>query len=398
MDNHTPNNSPQLCDNCTGCGSCTAVCARNAIHISTDQNGFYMPFVDPEKCVNCGLCTKFCLLPQNKNGVLKAYGLRHKDPSVLKTSMSGGFFYTISEYVLNVKKGVVYGSAIKDNFEVGHIRVAEIENLHKLQGSKYTQSLIDKTTYQQALDDIVKGTWVVFSGTACQIDKFKTLLDMKRIDQSKVILVDIVCHGVPSSSLWNDYKAYLNKSLKGLEIIDFKFRDKIFGWSKFWESYTVRIPWLGKKYGVTFKLYSVLHAKLYGSSLFTRESCFHCKYANVNRASDFTMGDYWRWKESIPGFCNDDDRGISLVLLHSEKSLALFEQIKDKLTYIDCTDLDYLQMNLRKPTEKPKNYEQAQQDYRTLGFDKFTEKYGFNTKSRRIKRLLRNVLLKIQGL
>ena len=310
--------------------------------------------------------------------------------------MSGGFFYAVASYIIREKQGAVYGCCLRSDYEVAHVRVTDHEGLAMLQGSKYTQSYIDDTLYQKVIDDVKNGFWVVFSGTACQIDKLKTMLDMKKLDQSQIILVDIICHGVPSVSLWNDYKTYLQHSLKGLELVAFRFREKVFGWSKYWESYVVRFSLLGKKHGLSFKLYSVLYAKLYGSALFLRESCFQCKYTNVNRPSDFTMGDFWKWKNDSLHFDNDD-KGISLVLLNTEKAVQVFECFKKDFVYEDCTNTDYLQMNLRTPTPKPQNYDQAQEDYKTMGFVKFAEKYGFNTKKRKINRFLRNILFKIQG-
>ena len=45
---------------CTGCQMCAAVCPKDAIRITLDESGFYRPYVDSEKCVDCGLCTGVC--------------------------------------------------------------------------------------------------------------------------------------------------------------------------------------------------------------------------------------------------------------------------------------------------------------------------------------------------
>ncbi|MBS7633142.1 Coenzyme F420 hydrogenase/dehydrogenase, beta subunit C-terminal domain [Candidatus Bathyarchaeota archaeon] len=51
----------QIRDNniCTGCGTCAGVCSPEAIkmHIA---GGLYVPEINEEKCVNCGLCVKSC--------------------------------------------------------------------------------------------------------------------------------------------------------------------------------------------------------------------------------------------------------------------------------------------------------------------------------------------------
>ena len=46
--------------NCCGCNACGDVCSKNAISFKTDNEGFWYPEVDIEKCVDCGLCEKVC--------------------------------------------------------------------------------------------------------------------------------------------------------------------------------------------------------------------------------------------------------------------------------------------------------------------------------------------------
>ena len=43
---------------CTGCSACDSICAKNAIIMSEDREGFVYPKVDLDKCVDCGLCEK----------------------------------------------------------------------------------------------------------------------------------------------------------------------------------------------------------------------------------------------------------------------------------------------------------------------------------------------------
>ena len=45
---------------CTSCQMCAAVCPKDAITIQLNENGFYRPYLDAEKCVDCGLCVRVC--------------------------------------------------------------------------------------------------------------------------------------------------------------------------------------------------------------------------------------------------------------------------------------------------------------------------------------------------
>jgi len=46
---------------CTGCGTCAAICAQEAISLVVDEKkGVYIPVIEEEKCNQCGICLKIC--------------------------------------------------------------------------------------------------------------------------------------------------------------------------------------------------------------------------------------------------------------------------------------------------------------------------------------------------
>lgn len=46
---------------CTGCGTCVALCAEEAIEmVINEQKGIYVPELNEEKCKKCGICYKVC--------------------------------------------------------------------------------------------------------------------------------------------------------------------------------------------------------------------------------------------------------------------------------------------------------------------------------------------------
>ena len=63
-----------------------------------------------------------------------------------------------------------------------------------------------------------------------------------------------------------------------------------------------------------------------------RDSCHHCKYAQPNRVSDITIGDFWGSAEDAD-FVNDDT-GISVVAVHTTKGQKLFDKVQIKLTKV----------------------------------------------------------------
>ena len=49
---------------CCGCTACYSICPKNAISMSTDEEGFLYPEIDADKCVGCLLCEKVCPFKQ----------------------------------------------------------------------------------------------------------------------------------------------------------------------------------------------------------------------------------------------------------------------------------------------------------------------------------------------
>lgn len=62
------------------------------------------------------------------------------------------------------------------------------------------------------------------------------------------------------------------------------------------------------------------------SNLYIRPSCGDCSFKGVPRQGDITLADFWGIDKSL-----DDDKGISMVLLNSERGIKLFERVKNNL-------------------------------------------------------------------
>lgn len=82
-----------LKEDCCGCGACSAVCPRNCITMTADEEGFLYPFVNKEECVKCGMCMKVCASQYAKfydtYNTLAYIGIS-KEPNICKNSSSGG--------------------------------------------------------------------------------------------------------------------------------------------------------------------------------------------------------------------------------------------------------------------------------------------------------------------
>ena len=362
---------------CCGCTACASICTHDAITMKPDALGFLYPEVNNSKCIDCGLCEKVCAFNDHYDTSLNlekplAYAARHKDINEVETSRSGAAFIAISDYILD-NSGIVYGVGYKDHFRVAHKRATTKEERNEFKGSKYVQSDLDNI-FKQVKEDLKEGNTVLFSGTPCQTAGLNSFIGKKL--RENLILVDIVCHGVPSPYIWRDYIAYLEKKA-GAPIVWVNFRDKQeYGWTA--HRGTFKFKGATKKRSFSFQFYD--------NKMF-RKSCGNCHFANTQRPSDITLADYWGW-EKISTTFNKDNKGCSLVLLNTEKGYKLFEVVKDRMTTISANLEDCLQPNLQYPTTIHPKQIDFEKDYKCYGFDYVLKKYsnkGFKYNLKRIK-------------
>lgn len=175
-----------------------------------DNFGFIYPHVNTELCTNCGLCEKVCAFHADYDKSMNLsepliYAARHKSMQEIETSRSGGAFIAISDYILDIG-GIVYGAGYADHFRVVHKRAVTKEERNEFKGSKYVQSDL-RNIFPLIKKDLKDGYWVLFSGTPCQTAGLASYIG-KRLSE-KLVLVDIVCHGVPAPFVWRDYINYI---------------------------------------------------------------------------------------------------------------------------------------------------------------------------------------------
>ena len=350
---------------CCGCTACASICTHDAITMQPDVMGFLYPVVDKDKCVDCGLCEKVCAFNDHYDTGLNlpqpdAYAARHKDMKEVETSRSGAAFIAISDYVLE-QGGVVYGAGYTDHFRVVHKRATTKEDRDEFKGSKYVQS--DLTgVFRQVKQDLKDGLTVLFSGTPCQTAGLHAYVGKKL--RANLILVDIVCHGVPGPYIWRDYIAYLEKK-QGDKICWVNFRDKQeFGWKAHKE--TFKFVNGGGKMSFTYLFYQ---------HIMFRHSCGKCHYTNTKRPSDITIADFWGWEKTDPDI-NKDDKGVSLILVNTEKGHKLFDVVKDRMAVIPAKLEDCMQPNLRHPSPINDHRDKFEKAYKKYGFEYVYYRYG----------------------
>lgn len=296
-----------------------------------DNEGFYYPQVDEEKCIHCKLCEKVCMYAMKQTYVTpleKVYAYINGDKHVLRKSSSGGAFAALTSQFID-DSGVVFGAAFDSNWNVRHISIYEKEKLNLLQGSKYVQSHVGDT-YKQTEGYLKAGRKVLYSGTPCQIKGLKCYLGK---DYDNLLTVDFVCHGVPSPGIWRLYLDELVKSSNNIkrinQIKDIIFRDKTVSWEKF--RFVIKVN-LGKN--DDFDLWAGIFNKNpfmkgFLCNVYLRPSCYSCPVKNGRSGSDIQMADFWGIKEVCKTLYHKD--GVSMLIAQSEKGDALCRSLKGYL-------------------------------------------------------------------
>ena len=349
---------------CCGCTACACVCHNNAITMQPDAMGFLYPMVDEAKCVGCGLCGETCAFNDNYDTRYnlprpESYAARHKSMGEVETSRSGAAFIALSDYVLE-QGGVVYGAGYTDHFRVVHKRATTKEQRNEFKGSKYVQS--DLTgVFCQVKKDLQGGLTVLFSGTPCQTAGLNSFI--RKGLRERLILIDLVCHGVPSPYLWRDYLTWQEKRNKK-KVVNVNFRNKKYGWSDHKETLT---------FGKREKSFTVYTHFFYLNSFF-RPACYACKYCNTMRPSDITLGDFWG-VEKVNSTLNKDDKGINILLVNTPKGQNLIQLVSGRLHLFPCKLSDCLQPNLCRPTTENSIANAVKECYINGGIEALQTKY-----------------------
>lgn len=321
---------------CCGCSACVQRCPKKCITLKEDKEGFLYPVADVQLCIECGLCEEVC--PVIHQGIgqkpLAIYAAINRDESIRAVSSSGGVFTPLAVEVLR-KGGVVFGARFNEKWEVEHDFTDCVEGLSAFRGSKYVQSRIGDS-YCKAEYFLQKGRTVLFSGTPCQIAGLKRYL---RKEYDNLLTVDIVCHGVPSPKVWRKYKeeivarqcdkkfSFVSPRYKEGKIEDISFRNKSLGWKKF--SFVLTFSMTGRhgdKNTVLFSesVWENRFMEGFLADIYLRPSCYRCPVRRGKSGSDISIADFWGVGQAMPEI--DDDRGISLALIWTERGKSAYEK------------------------------------------------------------------------
>lgn len=320
------NTKYEITNTCCGCGVCSLVCNSDAITINK-INGFFQATVNLEKCIKCGACKRVCSFNGDIGTKLddaKLYESKSCSLDVLKNSTSGGIAYEILAESINNSKSV-YGCAYDyENNEARHIMVTnnEYNDLKKIQGSKYLQS-----DFISNVQSVLESSQGVIIGTPCQIAGVDNYLRLKK-KRDKFILIDLICHGVPSYLLW---EKYLKEQGLFNTLEEVRFRNKEAGWRNIEIFLTDGINKISRKESID------LFYNYFDLQVCYMKSCYECNYRQSSKA-DLRLGDYWGKKYTKDDLKNGTSMVVSFTKYGEEVLRSLNSNNKITLTEQNVTD------------------------------------------------------------
>lgn len=322
---------------CTGCGACEQICTKKCIKMLESEEGFLFPTVDMEGCSQCGLCLRVCSAAKqiSLNAPKILYAAACMDEQVLRYSSSGGIFYLLAKYVMERLDGFVCGAVFDaDNLEVKHIVSDKMDDIIRMQGSKYVQSRLGNC-YSEIKELLLAGKTVLFSGTPCQVSGLKNFLVK---DYENLYLVDLICHGVPSPLLLKQHIAQIGLKQK---ITNISFRQR----NPYNRSAYDLACFSGDKNIYLKKGEKDVYYNLFINNISLRESCYICQFAQESRIGDITIGDCANTTKYLKNMPPETVK--SSVLINTGKGMDIWNLIYKGLFFEEADLGNEIKLNKR---------------------------------------------------
>lgn len=313
---------------CCGCNACGDVCTHQAITFKTDNEGFWYPEVDKDKCTDCHLCEKVCpiinIKELKKNDLPQSicYAAEHKNLEVVFDSTSGGLFSALAD-IMYKSGGYVGGAVFNDDFSVRQYISNDKKDLPRLRSSKYLQSHLDGF-YKQVRDLLKAGEKVLVCGSPCQMAALRSFL---RKDYDNLIIADYICRGINSPKVWRKYLDSYEERY-GSRVVYCKAKSKEYGW----RNLTQKVILANGKHYYETKDQSNFTKGYLQTGVYCRPSCYNCKFKGYPRIADITLADFWGIEKVDKSL--EKNLGTSLVMVNSKKGETYFEEVKKRINYV----------------------------------------------------------------
>ena len=307
---------------CTSCQMCAAVCTKDAIKIRLNEDGFYRPYLDSGKCIDCGLCVKVCykfdydikVTSEDEENMITVKSAQYKQDELLEKVTSGGVADALAKELIKegyICIGVVYNDELH---RAEHAVASSVAETDRFRGSKYIQSYsID--AFKTLVKNVKNNKFAIF-GLPCHIYAVHKFLTLRR-KRENCILIDLFCHGCPSMLVWDKYEQAIKQKVDNKKFDEVQFRSKVKGWGTF---YVVVVVVEGVKVFVSSPKHDEFYS-LFFSDHVLNDACSNCKLRSTMEYTDIRLGDFWGKR-----YLNDR-KGVSAMAITSERGMKVFNAI-----------------------------------------------------------------------
>lgn len=366
---------------CCGCNACGDICPKQAISYKTDNEGFWYPEVDMEKCIDCGLCEKVCPIINvkdlKKNDLPESicYAAEHKNLEVVFDSTSGGLFSALAD-IMYKSGGYVGGAVFNEDFKSVRQYISNNkQDLPRLRSSKYLQSSLNGF-FSKVRDLLKADEHVLVCGSPCQMAALRAFL---RKDYENLIIADYICRGINSPKVWGKYIDSFEERY-GHKVVYAKAKSKEYGWRNLTQKVILDN---GKSYFETREQSNFTKGYL-RTGVYCRPSCYDCKFKGYPRISDITLADFWGIEKVNTSM--EKNLGTSLVMINSKKGERYFETVKGRINYVQVPfdSIEGGNRSLNLSVDPPKvDRKQFFEDLDNMSFLQIADKYIKEKKSKR---------------
>lgn len=373
-------------DKCCGCAACVSICPKRCLVMQEDEMGEKRPFIDKNKCIECGLCRKVC---QNNQMVdylkpMSVYAGWRKSAQARVDCSSGGIATALSEWFIACG-GVVFGATYNRETSVRIVPAETLETVQSFKGSKYVQAAIDDC--YTALESYLKnGRNVLLFSTPCQIQAVKQYLSVRRVAYTgKLFTVDFLCHGVVPERYLLDEISTIEENI-GCKTDGISFRSNL---SELNYNFTLK-----KADKIVYKEKAEKQRYFYAflRSIINRECCNSCKFKCPERVADITLGDFIGLGSKIPFKPADGVSNVSLVMVNTDFGVELLHKIDNEIRVEIRTLKEAVSggPSLRGGAEVSRNRKKFRKLYQKYGWDRAIDKATKN--AMRLELLYKNSL------
>lgn len=206
--------------------------------------GQFLPQVDQEKCIECGLCLELCpgidinpflpkydkVTPDAFDGpCLESYTAYSRDARIRENSVSGGLITALITELIRTKEFDAAFVLSFNNFDGSAARLRATNNIEEMFNaakSKYVPASV-----YEVVKNLEKGEnkRYIIVGTPCLLYGLKKYVKHKKLSEENLLFLGLFCDGTLNFNIIRYLEEIYRKSNESLSKLEYRTKEK-YGW------------------------------------------------------------------------------------------------------------------------------------------------------------------------